>query len=296
MNMPKMHSEELDIDEKLVHSLIKIQCPQWSTLQLQRIASSGTDNALFRLGLDLVVRLPRLIGADSNINKEYLWLPQLANFLSIPISVPLFKGHATDFYPSNWMISQWNFGSNPVFEVENEYGGLAKNLADFLNQFHQIPLPNGPQSRRGLALNVVDDEMRISIAQIHEECDIKRITEIWNNALLIPGWSKEAVWVHGDFLPGNILVKHNRLSAVLDFSDVGMGDPACDCVIAWALMNNKSRIVFKNHLKGIDENTWIRGRAWALSIAVIMLPYYRRTNPVLVALAKRVIDQILSNQ
>ena len=295
MTMSKMHADEFEIDEQLVRSLIKTQCPQWSELSLQKIASSGTDNALFRLGQDLVVRLPRLIGADSNVNKEYLWLPQLASFLNIPISVPLFKGHATDFYPSTWMISQWNSGSNPIFEVENEYGELAKDLAQFLNQFHQIPLTHGPKSRRGLALSVVDDEMRMSIAQLDEECDTKRITKIWDSALLISGWHKKAVWVHGDFLPGNILIQNNRLSAVLDFSDVGMGDPACDCVIAWALLNNKSRSIFKNHLKDIDENTWIRGRAWALSIAVIMLPYYKHTNPVLVALASRVIDQVLSD-
>lgn len=295
MTMSKMHADEFEIDEQLVHSLIKTQCPQWSELSLQKIISSGTDNALFRLGPDLVVRLPRLIGADSNMDKEYLWLPQLVSFLNRPISVPLFKGHATDFYPSTWMVSQWNAGSNPIFEVENEYGELAKDLAQFLNQFHQIPLTQGPKSRRGLALSVVDDEMRMSIALLDEECDTKRITEIWNSALLISSWNKKAVWVHGDFLPGNILTQNNRLSAVLDFSDVGMGDPACDCVIAWALLNNKSRSIFKDHLKDIDENTWIRGRAWALSIAVIMLPYYKHSNPVLVALAKRVIDQVLSD-
>lgn len=293
----KMHANELEINNELVCSLIKIQCPDRVGLPLKRVTSSGTDNALFRLGQNWIVRLPRLVGADANINKEYLWVPQLAPFLNIPISVPVFKGDSTDFYPSSWIISQWNNGSNPEFEIKNEYHDLAEDLANFLNQFHNIPLSNGPASRRGLPLNVVDDEMRMSIVQLnHKEVDTKRITEIWEQSLSIPYWDKEAVWIHGDFLPGNILIQNNRLSAVLDFSDVGVGDPACDCVIAWALMNSESRKIFKNHLENTDENTWLRGRAWALSIAVIMLPYYMHTNPVLVALARRVIEQILAEE
>lgn len=293
----KMHANELEINDDLVCSLIKIQCPDRLGLPLKRVKSSGTDNALFRLGQNWIVRLPRLVGSDANINKEYLWVPQLAPFLNISISVPVFKGDSTDFYPSSWMISQWHNGSNPEFEIENEYHDLAKDLANFLNQFHNIPLSNGPASRRGLPLNVVDDEMRMSISQLnHKEVDTKRITEIWEQSLSIPYWNKEAVWIHGDFLPGNILIQNNRLSAVLDFSDVGVGDPACDCVIAWALMNSESRKIFKNHLENTDENTWLRGRAWALSIAVIMLPYYMHTNPVLVALARHVITHILTDE
>lgn len=71
-------------------------------------------------------------------------------------------------------------------------------------------------------------------------------------------------------------------------------NPACDLVIAWSLLNANSRKIFKENLDHIDENTWERGRGWALSIAVIMLPYYKNSNPVLAKLARRIIVQILS--
>ena|SRR3990167_2299637 len=291
--MTKMHENELEIDEALVRALLKEQYPQWADLHLQHIKSSGTDNALFRLGDDYVVRLPRVDWAVKSIDKEYEWVPSIAEFLKIPVSEPLFKGNPSKLYSSAWMITKWNDGHNPDFEKENEYEALAKDMADFLNELHGIKLAGGPASRRGVPLKQLDEQTGKAIGELAGEIDIPAITSIWKQLSNIPSWDKEPVWVHGDFLPGNVLVQNNRLSAVIDFSDVGIGDPACDLVIAWSLLNANSRNVFKQHLQSIDENTWQRGRGWALSIALIMLPYYKHTNPVLAKLARRVIENVL---
>jgi aminoglycoside phosphotransferase (APT) family kinase protein len=298
--MAKMHENELKITEHLVRELLNRQCPQWADLPLSPIKSSGTDNALFRFGTEYVVRLPRIEwepgSIENKINKEYEWLPRLAHYLKTSISVPIFKGCPGKNYPFPWIIAKWNEGDTPDFESQNEYGLLAKDLACFLNEFHRIDLPNGPNSRRGIRLNETEltTETQNAIRKLEEEIDIPVVTSLWKHLSNIPYWGKEPVWLHGDFLPGNILIQNNRLSAVLDFTDVGMGDPACDLVIAWALFNPDSRQIFRQNLEGIDDNTWERGKGWALSIALIMLPYYKHTNPDLTSLARRMITNVLA--
>ncbi len=295
-----MHENELEINEGLVYSLIKNQCPEWANLPLERITSSGTDNALFRLGSEHIVRLPRVEwetgSVDKSINKEYEWLPKIAPFLQVPISLPVFKGSPNHSYPHSWLVAKWNEGHPVNFEKDNEHELLAKDLACFLNELHGIILPNGPTSRRGVPLKKVDTETRMAISQLQEEVSIERTMFLWNQLLNVLPWNKGPVWVHGDFLPGNILVQNYRLSAVIDFSDVGIGDPACDLIISWALLNPQSRKTFKDNLNNIDEDTWERGRGWALSIALIMLPYYKNTNSVLTALARQMIKNVLKEE
>jgi aminoglycoside phosphotransferase (APT) family kinase protein len=279
-----------------VQSLLKSQCPHLANLPLRPIISSGTDNALFRLGDEYVVRLPRVEwmpgSIDKNINKEYEWVPKIARLLTIPISEPLFRGAPSESYPLLWTVTKWNEGYNPHFEKNNEYEMLAKDLATFLNELHEIVLPNGPYSRRGVSLKEVDTETRKALSELESEIDIQSVTHLWNQLSNVSAWCNEPVWVHGDFLPGNILIQNNRLSAVIDFSDVGIGDPACDLVISWALFNAHSRNTFRKNLNNIDDNTWERGRGWALSIALIMLPYYKNTNPTLAELARKIINNV----
>ena len=295
--MVKMHEHELFIDEVIVKRLIDTQCPQWKHLPIQRIASSGTDNALFRLGLDYIVRLPRLDGGTPNINKECEWLPKLAPMLKTPISAPVHKGLPSDTYPYFWTIARWHEGNVPNFELNDDYEYLAIDLADFINEFHAIKLPEGPISRRGVALNTtaLDAETRQAIKQLYADINVERVTALWDQLSQIPYWDNDLVWIHGDLLPGNILTQQNRLSAVIDFSDVGLGDPASDLIPAWCLFNSRSRAVFKCHLKAVDENTWQRGRGRALSMALIILPYYKNTNPVLADIARTMICQILDD-
>lgn len=295
--MEKMHENELDIDAHLVHELLNNQCPQWSALSIEVVKSSGTDNALFRLGNEYILRLPRIewvLGSNEiTLNKEYEWLPKIATFLETPIAVPIFKGKSNNTYPWSWLISRWHEGQNPNFEQKNEYEQLTIDLARFLNDFHKIELPNGPFSRRGMPLIEEDEETRKAIDALKDEIDISAAISLWEQVLKIPLWNKSPVWVHGDFLPGNILIQNNKLSAVLDFTDLGIGDPACDLIIAWSLLNSHSRKIFRDHLENIDNDTWERGCGWALSIALIMLAYYKHTNPVLAKLAKRILKNLL---
>lgn len=294
--MKKMHEHEFEINENLVQSLLTNQCLKWSNLPLRQVISSGTDNALFRLGNEYIIRLPRIEWSpgsiNQSINKEYEWVPKIAQLLKTLISEPIFKGNPDKLYPWAWTINKWNEGQTPDFEKENEYELLAKDLAEFLNELHSIRLPEGPYSRRGVSIKEINEETIKAINSLKGDIDTQKVFSLWEQLINVPLWNKDPVWVHGDFLPGNILIKNNRLSAVIDFTEVGIGDPACDLIIAWSLFNENSRKIFKANLKNIDENTWKRGIAWALSIALIMLPYYKNSNPVLIFLSKRMINNI----
>lgn len=291
--MTKMHPHELTIDSALVNTLLEDQCPQWVHLPLRAIPSSGTDHTLFHLGDEFIVRLPRIDWAAASIDKEYEWLPKITTYLTTPIFTPLFKGKPNSIYPWSWLVGKYHNGHSPKAEQADEYALLAQDLANFLNQFHSIPIASGPFSRRGVPLSELNEKTQQAMHQLDGEIDIHHVTELWQQCMATLPWQQPPVWVHGDFLPGNILIQNNRLAAVIDFSDLGVGDPACDLVIAWGLMNAKSRNIFRNHLIHMDNHTWMRGKGWALSIALIMLPYYKNSNPTLAQLARRMIEQIL---
>jgi aminoglycoside phosphotransferase (APT) family kinase protein len=124
--------------------------------------------------------------------------------------------------------------------------------------------------------------------------DTRGVTEVWETALNAPVWHGPPVWIHGDLQSGNLLVDGGRLSAVIDFGGLGVGDPACDLMIAWTLFTGESRDVFRAALT-VDNATWARGRGWALSVALIALPYYLHSNPVMVASARHAIDEVLGD-
>jgi aminoglycoside phosphotransferase (APT) family kinase protein len=117
---------------------------------------------------------------------------------------------------------------------------------------------------------------------------------VWETALQASPWERTPTWFHGDMLPGNLLVERGRLSAVIDFSGLGVGDPACDLMIAWGLFWGESRNVFRSAL-AVDDATWMRGRGWALSVGLIALPYYQNTNPVLAGIAHRMINEAIAD-
>ena len=283
-----MHADELHTDVPLVRGLLAGQFPEWAVLPIERVSSSGTDNALYRLGDDLVVRLPRIHWAESGLAKELQWLPLLAPLLPVEIPVPVARGRPAEGYPWEWAIYSWLQGENPSpGEVP------ATDLVGLLRAFREIDLPNAPPTRRGKPLLSQDEWTRAALVELDGMIDTEAVTAAWDAALRVPDWAGPPVWLHGDLLPGNLLVRDDHLSGVLDFSLVGVGDPACDLIVAWALLPVEARERFRAEL-GVDDDTWARGRGWALSIALVALPYYKDTNPGFAATARHLIAEVLA--
>jgi aminoglycoside phosphotransferase (APT) family kinase protein len=289
----KMHAEEIHTDVALVRRLLAAQFPQWADLALRRVASAGTDNALYRLGDDLVVRLPRIHWALGAVDKELRWLPMLAPLLPVAIPVPLAKGMPAEGYPWEWGVYPWLKGENPIIDRIAEPDALARDVVQFVRALQRIDGAGGPPSSRGVPLVTRDEPTRAAIAELQGMIDTDAATAAWDAALRIPDWSGPDLWLHGDLLPGNLLLQGGRLTGVIDFGVMGVGDPACDLIVAWGVLPRESRQIFRAEL-GADDATWARGRGWALSVAVIALPYYKDTNPVLAATARQLIREVLA--
>lgn len=298
MTAPRMHPHELHISVDLVSHLVAEQFPQWANLPLESVTSGGTDNAMYRLGNDLVVRLPRIEKAAMKIEKECYWLPKLAPFLPLETPKPIAQGKPAGTYPWQWAIYQWIEGdvATTIESLANP-AAVAIALAQFVAALQQIDPSNGPKSGkhngyRGKPLANRSTETRKALKECQRLIDTAAATKAWEESLSAPTWDKPFVWLHGDLHTANLLTYQGRLKAVIDFADVGLGDPACDLIIAWTFLDKETRKVFREALS-VDDATWLRGRGWALSIALIMLPYYLNTNPEIVAMARRVIGEVL---
>ena len=293
--MSKMHADEFEIDIVLVKRLLSSQFPEWAGLPIKPVPSAGTDNALFRLGNDKVVRLPRIDWAVGDVEKECNWLPKIAPFLPVAIPSPIAKGSPTKEYPWPWSIYHWLEGTNPVVGNIPDPDLLTSDLVAFIQALHKINLPNGPISHRGVPLKQKQDiETQRALKQLDGMIDVQAVAAIWDEVLKAPNWTKPPVWVHGDLSPGNLLLQNGRLSAVIDFGNLGIGDPACDLIIAWNLLPADMRHAFRTKL-GVDDATWQRGKGWALSCALIALPYYKETNPALAGNARYAIQEIIDD-
>jgi aminoglycoside phosphotransferase (APT) family kinase protein len=299
MSVGKMHTDEVDTDVSLVRRLLAVQFPQWADLPIEPVRSAGTDNALYRLGDDMALRLPRIHWATRQVDKEHEWLPRLGPLLPLAIPVPLAKGTPGEGYPWHWSVYRWLEGENATIERIADSGQGATDLARFIAALQRIDPTGGPppgphNSFRGVPLAMRDPHTRAAIATLRGTLDADAVTTAWEAALQATAWPGPPVWIHGDLQAGNLLVRRGRLSAVIDFGCLGVGDPACDLAVAWNFLSAETRDVFRAALP-VDDATWARGRGWALSVGLIALPYYQSTNPVLASISRRAINQVLAD-
>jgi aminoglycoside phosphotransferase (APT) family kinase protein len=294
--MPKMHSGEADIDPDLVRRLLRGQFPQWSELPLEALASGGTVNAIYRLGDALTVRLPLTRSGTKALKAEQRWLHLLAPRLPVTIPTVVATGAPAQGYPWPWAVHRWIDGEPAVEGRLTRPDLLARDLGSFVTAMRKLRLTGGPVAYRGIPLATADRSTRAAIEELRrtsEPFDADAILAAWTRAVAAPPWMGPECWLHSDLMPSNLLVADGRLTAVLDFSTAGVGDPACDLIPAWNLLPSAARDIFRD-AAGIDDAAWARGQGWALSMAVIQLPYYRTTNPIISANARHVIGEVLA--
>lgn len=262
------------------------------------VEPGGVDNRTFRLGGDMTVRLPSAAGYRSQAEKEHRWLPFLAQRVALPIPVPLALGAPAEGYPFAWSIYEWLDGETACAGSVADLTSLATTLADFLVTLERVDPtdgpPAGPQSfYRGGPLLTYDDETRRAIEALVGVIPTGLAYDVWERALDAT-WHGRPVWFHGDVACGNLLVRDGRLAAVIDFGCSGVGDPACDLVIAWTLLSGESREAFRTR-RSVDTATWARGRGWALWKALITIAWNSGTDPAAAAEARLVLEHVLAD-
>ncbi|MEV4047185.1 aminoglycoside phosphotransferase family protein [Streptomyces sp. NPDC049744] len=296
MSSGRTHPDPRRVDERLVRRLIDGQFPRWAGLPVERFPSGGTVNAVYRLGKDMAVRLPLVEGGVADVATERTWLPRLSPLLPTAVPEVLGEGAPADGYPWPWSVYRWLPGEIPEAGALTEPVPLARDLAAFVAAMRGITLRDAPKAYRGGPLATLDGPTRAALDELRalpeEGVDCDRLAQVWQDALGAPAHEGPPCWLHADLMPGNLLVRGGRLSAVIDFGCMGVGDPACDLFPAWNLLPPGAREVFREAL-GVDDATWRRGRGRTLSQALIALPYYRKTNPAMAGNARHVIRAVL---
>ena len=275
MGASNIPAAEVDLDAVLVRSLLEDQHPDLAQLELRELAN-GWDNVMFRLGDELIVRLPRRLAAAALIEHESRCLPTLAPTLPVAIPAPVRVGAPSATYPWTWTIVPWFEGTVVGPEPRSNPGRLASELGQFLGALHQPSPPGAPVNPyRGTPLAERAGPVEERIAQLADHIDEPRVREVWNEALGAPVWAGPPMWIHGDLHPLNILERDGGLAAVIDFGDIAGGDPATDLLVAWSLFDQEHRAVLRaaadTAARPIDDAMWTRGRGWAVvhSLAIL---------------------------
>jgi aminoglycoside phosphotransferase (APT) family kinase protein len=290
--MARMHEDELALDEELVRRLLVEQFPEWSGLPLRRVRPDGTVNAIFRLGNEFSVRLPRRRGPIEASSTELDWLPKLAPQLPVEIPVPVAQGRPSEAYPWFWEIHTWVEGETlPVEDIDAIQA--ARDLAALVSALQRVD-PAGAPPGRGILLAERAEQMTWWFDRF--EADPRAKTEWERIVATAPPWDGLPVWHHGDLDVRNWLVRDGRISGVIDWGSMGAGDPACDVMVAWKLHSAAARDAFREALP-VDDATWERARGWAISQAVAALAYYTpENNPSLYHEAETWLDLALSER
>jgi aminoglycoside phosphotransferase (APT) family kinase protein len=289
-----MHEDEVLVDDGTVRALLKDQFPHWADKRLRRIADSGTDNAIYRLGDDLGIRLPRIRWAEAQIEKECRLLPKLAANLPtpVPVPVPVAEGRPGRGYPFPWLVFPWLDGTSLDRTAVHNWNVIAEDVAEFVLALQRLPTAGGPPPiRRGTPMAQFDEAVQWGISRFGDVIDLDGARHVWLSALEAGDWPGDPVWVHGDLLPGNILIDKGRLSGIIDWSCAGVGDPACEAMLAWSLPLDARRI-YRTTL-GFDDATWARARGWVVQQTVFYIPYYAKSLPFAVDQAMRRLSEAL---
>jgi aminoglycoside phosphotransferase (APT) family kinase protein len=289
-----MHEDEVDIDAPLVRRLVAAQFPQWADLPVEPVRSAGTVNAIYRLGDDLAVRLPRVPWGVADVDRERQWLPRLAPHLPLDVPAPVGSGTPNEDYPFPWSVYRWLPGVTATVERLADPRRAAVDLGNFVVAMRRIDPTGAPRSGRSGPLADRDRDLRAIVDSLRDTIDPDAAIAVWEAALAAPAWPGPPVWVHGDLLPGNLLTRSGRLSAVIDFGGAGLGDPACDVMAAWTFLSAETRAAFRAVVRA-DDATWARARGWALSLGLFALPYYQVSNPAFAATAHRIVTGVLTD-
>lgn len=179
---------------------------------------------------------------------------------------------------------------DPTAPATSSTAALARDLADVVTALRNADVPPAAaadprlESYRGDPLGSMSETTRHNVAECRAipdlDLDLDACLRVWDEAVALPEAERGATpsWYHGDLLAENLLVRDGRLAAVLDFGGLAVGDPTVDLVVAWEVLDATARAEFRRAV-AVDDETWLRGRAWALALALMTFPYYWGTMP-----------------
>ncbi|MFF7364205.1 phosphotransferase [Streptomyces sp. NPDC008125] len=283
-----LHENEIRVDEAVVRSLLLEQQPQWAALPLSQ-AGEGTDNRMYRLGDQLLMRLPRTPDNAKAVRKEQTWLPRLAPHVPCRVPEPVHVGTPGSAFPLAWSVYRWIDGEEAGLGSVTDWPALGADLAAIVRSLHSAPLMGATREGelswyRGGGLRACDRW----ISECFDNCstiegldlDITYLRHLWQSALALPEPSGHHVWLHGDLKPSNLLVQRGKLHAVIDFGALSVGFPDAEHSPLWDLPPAARQAYWD--AMSLDHETWLRARAWAIAVGISGVSYYWATCPAFV--------------
>ncbi|MGK5737924.1 aminoglycoside phosphotransferase family protein [Micromonospora sp. URMC 103] len=283
-----LHEGEIPVDEVVVRSLLEEQRPEWAALSLSP-AGSGTDNNMYRLGDDLLVRLPRTPDKAATLRKEQTWLPRLAPRLACRIPEPVHAGTPGAAFPLAWSVYRWIDGEEPGPGAVTDWAAFGRDLAETVRSLHTVDLMGAARTGslsgyRGGALGPCDGWVGESFDACRAipglDLDVAFLHQLWRDALALPDPAGRHVWLHADLKPTNLLVRDGRLHALIDFGGLQVGAPDAEHAPVWDLPA-EARGAYWDAMD-LDHLTWLRARAWAVAVGISGVSYYWHTYPAFV--------------
>lgn len=277
-----MTDDRINPTPQAVAGMVGRQFPQWAHLPVRSVSWEGWDNRTFLLGDDMVVRLPSAGRYAAAVDKEQHFLPRLAPHVPVDIPTPLARGVPDEACPFSWSVYRYVSGDPATRENIRDLDAFARRVAEVLKAMQGVETNGAPRAGphnffRGGPLSVYDEDVRDLLVRLNGRIDTGAADRLWQGALSSQ-WMTDPVWVHGDIAVGNLLIRDGRLGGLIDFGSAGIGDPACDLVLAWTFLNDHARGVFRDEM-GLDVATWQRARGWALWKAMLTLASGGRTHP-----------------
>lgn len=307
----KIHDEEPDTSEATVRSLLEDQCPEWAASPLAALHNSGTSNAMWRIDqgpeTDLVVRLPRSEGAAASMETEQQLLPLLAaTDLAAALQLPAVRhrGSPSPVFPHHWSVLEWIEGADAWHErktMDASSAELAQDLAQVVQLIaaqEDMPVEERRPGQRGgpLAALLEALEMWLSnpVWSAGEFLDVAAVRRCADELAEVADSSPQRCFVHGDLIPGNLLMRDGRLAAVIDWGGAGIADPAQDLAPAWSVLDARGRRAFREAVD-VDDATWLRAKAFELEHAVGGVVYYVPRRHPLGDVMSRTLTRILTD-
>jgi len=294
-----MHPGQVTVDPAALAAAIAAQVPELAGLPVRPLDSAGTVVAPFRVGQRHLARLPLVPSAEPAAREQLLREADHARFLSgrLPVDVPLPEhlGEPYAGYPGWWSVWTWVEGTSLDRAVGVDQGQLAVDLARLLRTFHELPTGGSSWNNTGRGGRPLADTdwVRSSIERSAHLIDTTAATAVWERALSAPPLRGPALTIHGDPVPGNLIMRDGRLAGLVDIAEPSIGDPAADLVPAWAVFDGEARDAFRVAMHAEDD-AWERGRGWAFEMAIGALHYYEHTNPVFFTQARRTLERLLA--
>lgn len=290
-----MHDGQAEVDEATVRALIADQFPQWAGLDVREVRSSATVNALFRIGDELVARLPLLRTDRAELVTETAAARELSAVATVPVPIPVALGEPGHGYPWCWTVQTWVPGVDATVADPAGSSAFADDLAALLARLRAADTGGRRFAGRGRGGDLTDHDgwMAECFARSEDLLDVPRLRAVWAQLRALPAVDPDAM-CHGDLTPPNVLVASGRLAGVLDGGGYGPADPALDLVAVWHLLDEDPRRRVRAAL-GCSDVQWGRGMAWAFEQSMGLVWYYAESNPVMSRWGRRTLDRLLAS-